>query len=347
MIRWSRNEGSPSVPRYRELATFPTRVSPLLRAEDIRNFLTINYDYIVDTDLLEFTGKADFTYGQELNLPAAIYTSPTLQTRYNPNSHSLLPGAALWTHGNPLDSVLSKPNQTPGFTLPAGNIEFRNFYLHNSCYNPRLDGCLIGWSLDTGTGTTGTAKFRNCILDGSQNCDWVFYNWHTGNKTIDIRQSKLYYCRIGIGALSGSGSGTQTVYLEDVLGYGDANGSISARPSSALNEVIGGVLTMLVNRKGASSLQRCTATSKGILANYNFSGSYGCSRIASLFTNQYSVGSAGTTSWTILNSSSDITPGVESVGVRNDYDLRGSLFALTVAKGLGIGTSGDLKAYTP
>jgi hypothetical protein len=233
MIRWIRDDAT--------LAIFPTSVTPIIRGEEILNTLNIIRDYVDPdgTDILEFTGKADFQSGVSIDLPPAIYRSPSLQNLYNPNSHSLLPGTALWTHGNPLDEYGAKPDNSPGIALPAGNITFENFYLHSSCVDPGEDGCLIGWSLTTGTGTTASATFRNCILDGRQYCDYLIYNWHTGNKTINVYDSALYYSRFGIAALSSSGSGIQTVHLEDVLGYGNANGSTSSEATSALNESSG------------------------------------------------------------------------------------------------------------
>lgn len=340
MIRWIRDD--------RTLAIFPTSATPIIRGEEIANTLNIIRDYLdpAGTDTLEFTGKADFQYGLHVNLPPAIYRSPSLQNSYNPNSNSLLPGTALWTHANPLDAYGSKPDSTPGFVLPEGNITFENFYLHTSCFDSDEDGCLIGWSLETGTGTTGSASFLNCILDGSQNCDFTVYNWHAGSKTIDIRQSSIFYSRFGIAALSSTGSGTQTVRLEDVAGYGDADGSRSAEASSAINESSGGVLTLLCNRKGASTLLRCTALSTGIPAAYTAGsgGSYGVSRIASLFTNHY-FSSAGATTWDIRECRSEITAGMETSNARNDYDLRGGLYTAVFDKNLGIGSSGDFKAY--
>jgi hypothetical protein len=277
---------------------------PYLAGDQARTIIAGLYDEIEETDVILACGRINFGRKLQIDLPSCTWRS---NSRSNP---------ARWytecmIDGTTIDGI-TKASATPGICLNTFN-RFEGFYFGGTCWNIYEDGGLMGWK--GSFETPGELELVNCEVDASRGHDWGIYSWENTTRSVTMTGGIGRYCRMFV-ALSASGGGAaQTIELDGVRLYGDANGSRSQGESSGPSPVTGGMLTAALNRAGTTTLTDCEVDSIGLTALYD-GGAWGCPRIAALGTNIYYT-TAGATTWTFTRCISRITPNTSTAY----YDL--------------------------
>jgi hypothetical protein len=286
---------------------FPTALlanEQLQAGREARLQLDLWRPYIKSSDTIACTGTVDFGSTHTLDLPECNYLGPATWLTHCKIDFTVV------------DGVRTKESSTCGFSI-GRYARFENFYFGGDCWDVHEDGGLIGFS-PTLEGE-GAAFFVNCDIDASHGMDWGIYSWKNALRTVNIYGGTLRFCRFGVALAASGGGARQSVFLDGVRLFGDANGSKSIGESSGGNVETGGVLTAVLNRAGATTIRDCVGDFVGLKEPYN--SKWGCPRIAALATNNY-YSSSGATSFVLERNRVNITPGISQAWY--DADVRGS-----------------------
>ncbi len=251
-----------------------------------------------------------------------------------------------------IDADGPKPYGTPGVLCAAGDVTVENLRLINICKDGNEDGGLIGVT------DTGAAKvtLNHVQLDGSKNCDWVWYQWIATMLDLTMTDCEIHGCRILVGLLHSAGRYTSR--FTRCQFYADANGSHSYGESSASNPVSGGVVCGICQRQGTSFVDDCdfyfVAWKSADGKPYADNGKFAIARYAGITDKYYSAGSISTRI-TIKGSRFhpfDIpaytppvppaTAAVQPLAIYNDVDMRYGAWARDDG---GTGPGGAITAF--